>query len=187
MGVENFQPQSLVGLTSPESLSESEQDVFWMRLALRLADYAEGLGEVPVGALIVRQQVCIAVGYNRSIIDHDPTAHAEMMALKAAGIASRNYRLPLTTLYVTLEPCAMCANAMVHARVSRLVYGAADSKTGAAGSVFNLAHSACLNHQLDVVTGVLGDECSMALSSFFQKRRAEKKRLKKEVALPSEE
>jgi tRNA(adenine34) deaminase len=186
MGIGDFVPSALVGQAVPNGLSEFEQDVFWMEQAMCLASYAEHLGEVPVGALIIRNQHCISVGYNRSIIDHDPTAHAEILALKAAGLASQNYRLPSTTLYVTLEPCAMCVTAMVHARVSRLVYGAEDKKTGAAGSVFNLAQSIYLNHQIDIVSGVLGNQCSHVLSAFFRKRREEKKRLKKDGKILSE-
>ncbi len=146
-----------------------------MQLAIELAAFAERLGEVPVGALVVKDRCCISVGYNHSISSHDPTGHAEMMALRSAGRVSANYRLPDTTLYVTLEPCAMCAAAIVHARISRLVYGACDLKTGAAGSVFNLVSSDRLNHQVEVESSVLALTCSQQLSDFFKRRRAQKK------------
>jgi tRNA(adenine34) deaminase len=126
---------------------------------------------VPVGALIVRNDTIVAEGFNRPISTRDPTAHAEMIALRAAAAASDSYRLVGTTLYVTLEPCAMCAGAMVHARVQRLVYAATDARAGAAGSVFNVAHNAALNHRLDVDSGVLGEECGAMLRNFFVGRR----------------
>ncbi|WFE68131.1 tRNA adenosine(34) deaminase TadA [Thiomicrospira sp. R3] len=175
MGVAFTDPQSLVGCQCPSNLSQAEQDEFWMHHALALAGYAEYLGEVPVGALIVKDQHCIAVGYNQSIKQHDPSAHAEIMALRAAGQAQQNYRIPNTTLYVTLEPCAMCAAAMVHARVKRLVYGADDPKAGAAGSVFNLVNSKKLNHTMLSLSGVLASHCAQQLSNFFKRRRFEKK------------
>ncbi len=155
-----------------------QQDIKWMRYALMLADKAESMGEVPVGAVLVRDDQVVAEGWNLSISGHDACAHAEVMAIRSAGQAIENYRLIDTTLYVTLEPCAMCAGALVHARVSRLVYGAADLKTGAAGSVFNLVDSDKLNHQLEVTAGILADECGNKLSEFFRRRRKEKKQLK---------
>ena len=142
-----------------------------MQRALELARAAAAAGEVPVGAVIVRQGEIIAEGSNRPIGTCDPTAHAEMIALRAGGEVVRNYRLLDTTLYVTLEPCAMCASAMVHARVQRLVYGAADPRVGAAGSVFNIVQHASLNHQLEVTAGVLAEQCATLLREFFAARR----------------
>ncbi|WP_127477536.1 tRNA adenosine(34) deaminase TadA [Sulfurivermis fontis] len=151
-------------------MSEAE-DVRWMRLALELAQRAAAEGEVPVGAVVVKDGVVIGEGWNRPIAAHDPTAHAEIQALRAAAQLLGNYRLVDTTLYVTLEPCAMCAGAMVHARVRRVVYGAADPRTGATGSVFNLLQAPQLNHQAEVCGGVLADECGALLRGFFQIRR----------------
>jgi tRNA(adenine34) deaminase len=147
------------------------EDERWMREALLLARQAEAAGEVPVGALVVKDGALLGSGWNQPIGSHDPTAHAEVMALRAAARTSGNYRLSGATLYVTLEPCAMCAGAMVHARVARLVYGAADPKTGAAGSVFDLTRSDVLNHRLEVEGGVLGQECGGLLREFFARRR----------------
>lgn len=146
-------------------------DEKYMKRALQLARQAEGAGEVPVGAVIVRGKEIIAEGFNRPISTRDPTAHAEMIALRAAAACSDSYRLTGATLYVTLEPCAMCAGAMVHARVERLVYAAADPRAGAAGSVFNVVQNPALNHRLDVDAGVLGDECGALLRNFFVARR----------------
>lgn len=175
MGVEFTEPENLIGIICPPDFSQLEQDLFWMHYALALASYAESIGEVPVGALIVKGQQCLSVGYNQSIAHHDPSGHAELIALRSAGQATRNYRIPETTLYVTLEPCAMCATAMVHARVDRLVFGADDPKTGAAGSVFNLVNTEKHNHRLKIESGVLGAECGYQLSTFFKRRRLEKK------------
>ena len=149
----------------------SELDVRWMKRALDLARYAEGAGEVPVGALVVLNDEVIGEGWNQPIVSHDPTAHAEMVAMRAAAARMKNYRLTGATLYVTLEPCAMCAGAMVHARIARVVYGAADPKAGAAGSVFNLLESTALNHRAQVTGGVLADECGEILRNFFESRR----------------
>jgi tRNA(adenine34) deaminase len=149
----------------------TDQDQTFMQRALELARAAAAGGEVPVGAVIVRQGEIIAEGSNRPIGTCDPTAHAEMIALRAGGEVLRNYRLLDTTLYVTLEPCAMCASAMVHARVQRLVYGAADPRVGAAGSVFNIVQHASLNHQLEVTAGVLAEQCATLLREFFAARR----------------
>ena len=146
-------------------------DQAYMRRAMQLARQAEATGEVPVGALIVRNGEVIAEGFNRPISTHDPTAHAEMVALRAAAARSDSYRLTGSTLYVTLEPCAMCAGAMVHARVERLVYGAPDPRAGAAGSIFNVVRTPELNHRLDVDGGVLGEECATLLRNFFAARR----------------
>ncbi|HMN43176.1 MAG TPA: tRNA adenosine(34) deaminase TadA [Povalibacter sp.] len=149
----------------------AEIDAHWMRHAIRLAQMAQAAGEVPVGAVIVKDGNLLAEGWNRPISTSDPTAHAEMIALRAAAQNIGNYRLLDTTLYVTLEPCAMCASAMVHARVKRLVYAATDPRAGAAGSVFNIVQHAALNHRLDMTTGVLAGECSGLLRSFFAARR----------------
>jgi tRNA(adenine34) deaminase len=148
-------------------------DEAFMRRAYELARLAEAAGEVPVGALVVRDGGIIAEGFNRPISTHDPTAHAEMVALRAAAAAVDNYRLPGTTLYVTLEPCAMCAGAMVHARVQRLVYAAADPRAGAAGSVFDVVRNPALNHRLEVDGGVMAEECGALLRGFFVARRAQ--------------
>ncbi len=142
-----------------------------MRLALAAADKARVAGEVPVGAVIVKEGKVIATGFNQPIGCHDPTHHAEIAALRAASEVLGNYRLPGCTLYVTLEPCVMCAGAMMHARLSRVVYGAADPKTGACGSVVNLFADERLNHHAEVLGGVLADECGTMLSSFFAERR----------------
>ncbi|WP_275658983.1 tRNA adenosine(34) deaminase TadA [Shewanella sp. Isolate11] len=150
----------------------------YMRQAIALAAKAEQAGEVPVGALLVKDDQVIAQGFNLNICQHDASAHAEMNCIRAAGQELENYRLLDTTLYVTLEPCAMCAGAMVHARVGRLVYGASDPKTGAAGSVIDLLNFDAFNHQLDVTSGVLAEECAEQLSAFFRRRRQEKKALK---------
>jgi tRNA(adenine34) deaminase len=146
-------------------------DIRWMTRALELAQCAAAEGEVPVGALVVQDGVVIGEGWNRPIAAHDPTAHAEIQALRAAARHVGNYRLVDTTLYVTLEPCAMCAGAMVHARVRRVVFGAPDPRTGAAGSVFNLLQAAQLNHQSEVCGGVLAEQSGALLRAFFQARR----------------
>lgn len=144
-----------------------------MRQALALAQKAADAGEVPVGAVLVRNGQVIATGHNAPIGERDPTAHAEIQALRAAARAMGNYRLDDCELYVTLEPCAMCSGAMLHARLKRVIFGAADAKTGAAGSVVNLFANTSLNHHTKLESGVMGDECAAALQSFFQRRRAE--------------
>jgi tRNA(adenine34) deaminase len=146
-------------------------DLIFMKRALELARQAETAGEVPVGAVIVKDGAIVAEGWNHPIGAHDPTAHAEIVALRAAGAALGTYRLTGTTLYVTLEPCAMCASAMVHARVQRLVYAATDPRAGAAGSVFNIVQHPSLNHRIECTGGVLADECGALLRSFFVARR----------------
>jgi tRNA(adenine34) deaminase len=143
-----------------------------MQRALGLAEHAAAEGEVPVGAVLVREGEAIGEGWNCPIGTHDPSAHAEIRALRDAGQRIGNYRLPDTTLYVTLEPCPMCASALVHARVRRVVYGAADPKGGACGSVFALLPSdARFNHAAEVTGGVLGEECGERLRAFFRERR----------------
>lgn len=151
----------------------SRGDVDFMRLALEAARAAQAAGEVPVGAVLVRGGEVIATGANRPISGCDPTAHAEIEALRAGGRALGSYRLNDTTLYVTLEPCVMCASAIVHARVARLVFGAWDSKAGAAGSTANVFTFPAMNHRVDVFGGVLTDECGRLLSDFFAARRKE--------------
>ena len=146
-------------------------DVEWMYRALELARRAEAMGEVPVGAVLVRGENALAEGFNSLIRDHDPSAHAEMVAIRAAAKAEGNYRLPGTTLYVTLEPCSMCAGAIVQARIARVVYGADDPRTGAARSVFRILDHPQLNHRCEVVGGVLGEECGQLLRRFFRARR----------------
>jgi tRNA(adenine34) deaminase len=149
----------------------SSQDLVYMQQALALAARAEQEGEVPVGALVVLNGEIVGEGWNRPIVSHDPTAHAEIVALRAAATKLGNYRLTGATLYVTLEPCPMCAGAMVHARVARVVYGAPDPLAGSAGTVFNLLNAAALNHQAEVLGGILAEECSQRLKAFFQSRR----------------
>lgn len=153
-------------------------DEDWMRRAIVLAANAEQQGEVPVGAVLVKDGNMIAEGWNQMISLNDPSAHAEMQAIRAASAVMANYRLPDCTLYVTLEPCSMCAGVMVHSRIKRLVFGATDLKTGAAGSVLNLVQYGQFNHQLEVVSGVLATECATQLSAFFQRRRQEQKAAK---------
>jgi len=152
-------------------MSWTEADQEFMRAALAEAKVAAAVNEVPVGAVVVRNGDIIGRGINRPIQDTDPTAHAEIVAIRAAAAAEGNYRLSATTLYVTLEPCAMCVGAMLHARISRLVFGAYDSRAGAAGSVIDLTDNRALNHQLEVNGGLLEDNCSGLLKEFFQSRR----------------
>jgi tRNA(adenine34) deaminase len=148
-----------------------DSDAACMSRALELARMAEASGEVPVGAVIARNGSIVGEGWNRPIGANDPTAHAEIVALRAAAQNLNTYRLLDTTLYVTLEPCAMCAGAMVHSRVRRLVYGATDPRAGAAGSVFNIVQHTALNHRLEVVGGVMAEECGALLRAFFAARR----------------
>jgi len=150
-----------------------------MQRAFELAQQAEQLDEIPVGAVVVYQGEIIGEGFNQSILLNDPSAHAEMIAIRQAGKHLNNYRLLDCTLYVTLEPCPMCAGLLVHSRVKRLVYASPDLKTGAAGSAFNLVDSSQLNHQLVVNNGIMAEQCSELLSGFFKRRRAEKKSNKK--------
>jgi tRNA(adenine34) deaminase len=147
------------------------RDEEWMRAALVLAGRAEAEGEVPVGAVVVRDGVATGEGWNRPIASRDPTAHAEILALRAAAARAGDYRLGGATLYVTLEPCPMCAAAMAHARIARLVFGAFDPRQGAAGSAFNLVAAAAMNHRVDAYGGVLSDECGALLRRFFSGRR----------------
>ena len=148
-----------------------ETDEKWMRVALAEAERAREAGEVPVGAVIVRDGVLLASGRNGQISLNDPSAHAEMMAIRAAAAAAGNYRLTGTTLYVTLEPCIMCAGAIVHARIERLVFGAADPKGGAAVSLYRLFDDRRLNHTVSIAQGILEEACSEILSGFFREKR----------------
>lgn len=155
---------------TPEALNPDDQQ--WMRRALELAAHARDAdGEVPVGAVVVLEGEIIGEGWNRNITLHDATAHAEILALRAAGERVGNYRIPGATLYATLEPCAMCAMALVHARVARVVYAASDPKTGAAGSVFDTLISDRHNHRIVVESGLLAEESSNLLRDFFRSRR----------------
>lgn len=147
-------------------------DEAWMRRALELAEQAEREGEVPIGAVLILNGELVAEGWNQPLSTNDPTAHAEIVALRAAAARLGNYRLPGATLYVTLEPCVMCAGALVQARVARLVYGAPDPQRGAAGSVFKLLTAPALNHRAEITSGVLGNECSQKLKAFFERKRA---------------
>lgn len=156
--------------TSPPDIL-FRNDEHWMRHALTLAERAREAGEVPVGAVLVKDDAIVGEGWNRPIATNDPTAHAEIVALRAAGLVLGNYRLVDTTLYVTLEPCVMCMGAIVHARVKRLVYGATDPKRGAVDSVLHLADVEFLNHRVEVAGGILGDECGDVLRRFFRERR----------------
>ncbi len=147
------------------------QDEAWIRYAIRLAQRAEKQGEVPVGAIVVRNNECIAEGWNTPIIDHDSTAHAEMSALRNAGKAIQNYRLTDCTLYVTLEPCVMCMGAISHARIGRLVFGATDPKRGAVCSALELTDAAFLNHKVTWQSGLLSETCGDLLRDFFKAKR----------------
>ncbi len=154
-----------------------------MQLALQQAQMAADVNEVPVGAVLVsKQNELLACSHNQPISIHDPTAHAEIMVLRAAAAASQNYRLIDTTLYVTLEPCVMCVGAMIHARVKRLVYGAAEYKTGAIQSACQLLDETQFNHHITVESGILEAQCAAILSNFFARRRAEKKLLKDKLS-----
>jgi tRNA(adenine34) deaminase len=150
---------------------QTDDDRFWMRHALALAARAEAAGEVPVGAVLIKQGQILAEGWNCPIGTHDPTAHAEIVALRRAAIALGNYRLLDTTLYVTLEPCAMCSGAILHARLARVVYATADPRAGAAGSVFDILTTARLNHRVEVLGGVMASEAREGLQAFFRARR----------------
>jgi len=147
----------------------------WMQRAFELAKKAEAQNEVPVGAVIVLDDQIIGEGWNQPISSNDPTAHAEIMALRDAGEKIGNYRLPNATIYVTLEPCTMCAGAIIHARLAKLVYAVDDPKTGACGSVFNLLQTEELNHRVEIEKGVMEGECRSLIQSFFKEKRAKQK------------
>jgi tRNA(adenine34) deaminase len=152
-------------------MKQVELDRQFMQQALEQAGLAALAGEVPVGAVMVRDGEVISKAFNKPITNHDPSAHAEMLALRQAALSEENYRLPGTTLYVTLEPCTMCAGAMLHARVDRIVYGAKDPKTGAAGSVLDVFSSKQINHQTVIEGGMMAEECGQLLRDFFKERR----------------
>lgn len=152
-------------------MNQAELDHQFMEQAIEQAQLAAAANEVPVGAVLVRDGKVISRGFNQPISHHDPSAHAEMLALREAARVEANYRLPGTTLYVTLEPCAMCSGAILHARVERLIFGAPDPKTGAAGSVLDVFSSKEINHQTSVEGGVMSEECGQLLRSFFKERR----------------
>jgi tRNA(adenine34) deaminase len=147
------------------------EDVKWMQRAFELAQKAKEHDEVPVGAVIVYEDKIIGEGWNQPISSNDPTAHAEIMALRDAGKHVGNYRLPDATMYVTLEPCAMCAGAIVHARLSKLIFAVADPKTGACGSIFNLLETEELNHKVEIDKGIMEDECRSLIQTFFKEKR----------------
>lgn len=160
--------------------SEQDNDEYWLRYALALAERAEDKGEVPVGAVIVKNGQVLGEGFNQPITTSDPTAHAEIVAIREASKAISNYRLIDTTLYVTLEPCTMCVGAMIHARIGRVVYGTTEPKAGVVESRAQMLTSEYFNHRLDAKGGVLADECQHQLSTFFARRREEKKMLKQQ-------
>ncbi len=159
-----------VGAIAPEQL-ELPQHQQWMAHALKLAERSRDEGEVPVGAVIVKDNELIAEGWNRPIETHDATAHAEVMAIREAGRVLKNYRLPGTHIYVTLEPCTMCAGAIIHARIGKLFFGTPDPRTGTAGSAINLFSQTYHNHQVNVAGGILQDACGDILRAFFKARR----------------
>lgn len=173
MGIVPKNPHDVVGLRVPDEIQDDDAavDLFWMHHALGLAQQASLLGEVPVGALLVLAGECIAADYNQPITLSDPSAHAEILVLRAAAKKINNYRLVESTLYVTLEPCVMCAGAMIHARVSRVVYAAHEPRTGADGSVFQVLRNPQLNHRCQVCSGVMAEDASTQLRQFFKARR----------------
>jgi tRNA(adenine34) deaminase len=175
-------PQAQLLDLDESHFEQVQRDQMFMQQALTQAQNAWILGEVPVGAVVVKDGQIIATGFNQPVGDHDPTAHAEIIALREAASLLNNYRLPGCELYVTLEPCAMCAGAMLHARLERVVYGAPDPKTGVAGSIINLFAEERLNHQTAVLGGVLGDQCASLLRSFFAERRTQQKNARKALA-----
>lgn len=164
---------------------QAKLDLAFMQRAFELGQEAESHDEIPVGAVVVHQGEIIAEGFNQSIMLNDPSSHAEMNAIRKAGKYLNNYRLLDCTLYVTLEPCPMCAGLLVHSRIKRLVYACTDLKTGAAGSALDLTNSPQLNHQIEVHSGVMQEDCSQLLSAFFKRRRKEKKQAKQAAKITS--
>ena len=158
-----------------QEVRQRKDDASWMQLALEQAQAAAELGEVPVGALVIKDGAIVGQGHNRNLLDNDPTAHAEIIALRQAAARCGNHRLAGCEMVVTIEPCAMCAGAMVHARLARLVYGASDPKGGAAGSVLQVLNHPQLNHKMEITPGVLEERCSEILKKFFQARRSMQK------------
>jgi tRNA(adenine34) deaminase len=171
----NIQSQGILRSTK----SDNGDDLRFMQRAYKLAQQAESFNEIPVGAVVVANGKIIGEGFNQSIMLNDPSAHAEMTAIRQAGETLKNYRLLDCTLYVTLEPCPMCAGLLVHSRIKRLVFAAKDNKTGAAGSLIDLVKHPDLNHQIEVEQGLLSEQCSALISAFFKRRRLEKKEEKK--------
>ncbi len=159
---------------APENTTP-DQDEYWMQQALLQAEKVAKNGEIPVGAVLIDENGMLASGGNNPIGNRDPTAHAEILVIRSAGEILQNYRLPGTTLYVTLEPCIMCMGAILHARIKRLVYGAADPKTGAVDSVYSIGNDGFLNHKIEIRGGVLAEQCSSLLKTFFRSRRKDKK------------
>ena len=149
----------------------SHDDAAWMELALEQAALAAQAGEVPVGALVIKDGEIIGRGHNRNLLDNDPTAHAEIVALRQAAARVGNHRLSGCVLFSTIEPCSMCAGALIHARIARLVYGAADVKAGAAGSVLAVLNHPRLNHKMEITTGILSERCSTVIQDFFRQKR----------------
>jgi len=162
-------------------MMQPKDDHYWMGMALREAKKAEARGEVPIGALIVRDNVVLGRGYNLRETSHDPTSHAEMLAIRKASKKAGNWRLLGASLYVTLEPCAMCMGAAILARLERIIFGCHDPKGGAAGSLFDLSNDHRLNHRIELTAGIRQDECSELLSSFFEELRLRKKSLPKQT------
>jgi tRNA(adenine34) deaminase len=160
-----------------ETSDQIARDQRWMRRALELAETAASLGEVPVGAVVVRNEEVIGEGWNQPISSNDPCAHAEVIALRDAASRIENYRLVDSTLYVTIEPCTMCAGALIHARIARLVYGATEPKSGVVHSNDCLLEKDYLNHKIDVSAGLMAEQSSQLISAFFRRRRAEKKQI----------
>jgi tRNA(adenine34) deaminase len=160
-------------MAEKQQMISPTSDTGWMQVALEQARQAEKAGEVPVGALVIKNGAIVGQGQNRNLRDNDPTAHAEIVALRQAAAALGNHRLIGCQLFATIEPCAMCAGAMVHARIARLVYGAADPKAGAVSSVTQVVNHPLLNHKMEVVAGVIAHECSALLQDFFRKRRTD--------------
>lgn len=152
-------------------MNREEKDLGWMAQAIELARRAGNAGEVPIGAVVVLDGKCIGEGWNRPIAANDPSAHAEIEALRAAGAHEHNYRLPGATMYVTIEPCAMCAGAIVNARIAGLVYGAIDPRAGGVDTIFQICTSSSLNHQVEVTSGVMAEECRNLMQQFFRVRR----------------
>ncbi|HSM87176.1 MAG TPA: tRNA adenosine(34) deaminase TadA [Candidatus Limnocylindrales bacterium] len=155
----------------PDPAEILNHDCAWMQLALEQARLAAASGEVPVGALVIKDGEIVGLGHNRNLLDNDPTAHAEIVALRQAASRLGNHRLPGCVMYATIEPCSMCAGAITHARIARLVYGADDPKAGAAGSALNVLNHPSLNHRMEVTAGILQQECSALLTHFFEQRR----------------
>lgn len=179
-------PAVVLSTDESHAVSFSERDLHFMKQAQAAAEEARAVGEVPVGAVLVRGDEVIAKGFNHPIGAHDPSAHAEMVALRAAAHTLENYRLPGCELYVTLEPCLMCAGAIMHARIARVVFGARDPKTGACGSVVDAFANPQLNHHTTVLGGALEDECGAALKSFFAERRRALREARAARATPDE-